>query len=259
MSGLANVSLKQETIFVALRTVLATFGFGTVEASGEFPIIQGQVNRVPEPIEQDFIVMWPIRRERLATNIDTDSDASLVGSITANILTVASASGLIYQGLPVYGTGISDGCRVIAQLSGTPGGIGTYALSGTTDVTSETIYCGSHNATQYLEFVVQCDVHGPSSADNATILSTLFRDQYAVSAFIDAGYAISPLFTDDPRQAPFINAEQQFEERWIVDVHMQVNITIVVTQQFAVELHISTLTPTPVDGLIPVDVIYPAN
>lgn len=92
--------------------------------------------------------------------------------------------------------------------------------------------------TQATEIVIQCDVHGPSSADNAARLATLWRDQFGCAAFQNIPASITPLYADDPKQIPFENGEQQTEERWVVDIHMQANIAVTVSQQFADELQI---------------------
>lgn len=62
------LSVTQDAIFTELRSFLLTIiqpGYPTIE------VIQGQVNRVPEPAVDDFIVMWPIHNGRLSTNVDT--------------------------------------------------------------------------------------------------------------------------------------------------------------------------------------------
>ena len=40
-------------------------------------------------------------------------------------------------------------------------------------------------------------------------------------------------YADDPKQVPFLNAENQIENRWIVEAHIQVNPSITIPQQFA--------------------------
>ena len=245
------ISITETNIFTALKAVLLTFGLQT--SSGvDLPspqIIKGQVNRVPEPQATDFIVMWPLMRNRLATNIDDWLDNSFVGSITSNVLTVTLINkGSVIVGLPIYGVSVATGCKIKAQTSGTAGGIGTYSVSTTSNITSTTLYGGEYDATQYTEMVIQCDVHGPASGDNAQRISTLMRDMYGVMAFQNVIDGIVPLYTDDPRQVPFTNAEQQWEERWVIDVHLQVNIELVLSQQFAAALTV---------GVISVEATYP--
>ena len=55
---------------------------------------------------------------------------SFTGSIAGNVLTVtAVASGSIYPGTTISGTGVASGTMVASQLSGTALGIGTYSLN----------------------------------------------------------------------------------------------------------------------------------
>ncbi len=55
---------------------------------------------------------------------------SVTGSIVNDILTVtAVGSGTVYAGAVISGTNIFTGTEIASQLSGTPGGVGTYLLS----------------------------------------------------------------------------------------------------------------------------------
>ncbi|MFI4935538.1 MAG: hypothetical protein ACHP7N_13020 [Caulobacterales bacterium] len=64
---------------------------------------------------------------------------SITGSITGTQLTVtAVASGTVAVGQTLYGTGIPAGTTITAQVTGT-GGTGTYAISTSETVASETI------------------------------------------------------------------------------------------------------------------------
>ncbi|MER9376004.1 DUF3383 domain-containing protein [Mesorhizobium sp. M0491] len=56
--------------------------------------------------------------------------ASVTGSIAGNVLYVtAVASGKLVNGAVLSGTGVTAGTQITSQLSGTPGGIGEYAVS----------------------------------------------------------------------------------------------------------------------------------
>lgn len=56
--------------------------------------------------------------------------SSFTGSIANDVLTVtAVGSGTIYPGTSISGTGVATGSKIVDQLTGTPGGIGTYALN----------------------------------------------------------------------------------------------------------------------------------
>lgn len=89
------------------------------------------------------------------------------------------------------------------------------------------------------QITIQCDVHGPNSADNAQVITTLMRDEYGFASFQASGFNVAPLYADDPRRLPFINGEQQYEDRWSIDVVLQANPVASVPQDFA-----NVLTPT---------------
>jgi hypothetical protein len=58
------------------------------------------------------------------------STFSVTGSVLGNVLSVTTVgSGTIYPGATVSGTNIASGSMVSYQISGTAGGIGTYALN----------------------------------------------------------------------------------------------------------------------------------
>lgn len=69
------------------------------------------------------------------------STFSVTGSIAGNVMTVtAVGSGTVVPGATISGTGVTTGTQVVSQLSGTPGGIGTYAVNlGGQSVASTTI------------------------------------------------------------------------------------------------------------------------
>jgi hypothetical protein len=196
-------------------------------------VIVGQVNRAAEP-EGDFAVMWPLRRPRLATNVDTAADVKFTGSIAAAVMTVtAVGSGVISPGRSLFGVGVAANSRVVVQLTGPSGGAGTYTVSPSQTVSTKTMSAGATDIEQATEAVMQIDVHGPNSADNAQTISTLFRDDYAVQQLAAAAIAISPLYADDPKQMPFMNAANQFEDRWVVEAHLQINPVVTTPQEYA--------------------------
>ncbi len=238
----SGINITEPQIVSAVALVLGYFGMTDYNGNA-IPIIKGQVNRVPTPPVGDYAVIWPIMRNRLATNYDWVSDAQITGSVAGNLLTVGTVlSGQVIGGTSVYQIGSAAGLLIMSQKSGTPGGVGVYVLAGTGSITSQTLYVGSRNSIISTEIVYQVDIHGAASADNATRLATLFRDQFAVDQFAATGIDLSPLYADDPRQIAFDNAEDQTEFRWSVDLHMQANIAITTGQQFADTL---TATATP--------------
>ena len=225
-----NLSITQSQIFTVLRNFILSVVPSGVE------VFRAQINRVPEPSGTDFVEMTPIFQERLATNIDILVEALFVGSITATTLTITSVlAGALSVGSQIYGNGISANTFITALGTGT-GGTGTYTVNNSQTFASGLIQAGTSEVEQYTQVTVQLDVHGPSSADNAQVITTLFRDQYATQMFYQSGFDMAPLYTSDPRQSPFINGEQQYEDRWTIDLVLQANPVLSVPLQFAVEL-----------------------
>lgn len=105
------------------------------------------------------------------------------------------------------------------------------------------------SALQPTQADVQLDIHGDASTDHAQVISTLFRDAYCVKVFADLGLAMTPLYADDGHQVPFINAQKQYEDRWVMNLALQVDPVVSTNQDFA-----NTLGPV---GLIEVDTTYP--
>lgn len=205
-------------------------------------VIVGQVNRVASP-EGDYVVMWPLRRPRLSTNVDSSTDAKFTGSIAGAVMTISAVlAGAMNVGAVVYGVGVAANTAVVNQINGTPGGDGQYTIAPSQTVTSTTLSAGATVIEQSTEVVYQIDVHGPESADNVQTISTAFRDQYGVSLF--AGTGVTPLYCDDPRQMPFQTAAVQFEDRWSIDVHMQADPTLSVPTQFADAANVTVISVT---------------
>lgn len=223
-----TVSPNQDDIYTALRGFLV----GILPAGVE--VVQGQINRVPEPQGQDFVVMWAINRPRLSTNVDGAQDILFTASIAATLLTVSAVNlGELQDGLTLFGANLAAGTEIGTQVSGTTGGIGIYNVTPSQNVSSQSMAAGFVDVLQPTEVIIQLDVHGSSSDDNVQIISTLFRDTYGVDAIQAINPDVTPLYTSDPRQIPFTNAEQQIETRWVVEAHLQVNQSIIVPQQFA--------------------------
>lgn len=63
--------------------------------------------------------------------------ASFTASIATTTLTVSAISaGAIFPSMQISGTGVTAGTRIVAQLTGTAGGTGTYTVSTSQTVTS---------------------------------------------------------------------------------------------------------------------------
>lgn len=252
---MVQLSLTEEQTFSALRSFLLACLPAGIE------VIQAQTNRVPEPAGSEFVLMTKSMRERISTNKDSYVDAVFTGSIaivspTSTVLTITNVGfGALATGRTLLGENIAANTVILAQLTGTPGGIGTYSVSIPQTVTSQKIAAGVMNSLQPVKFTAQLDIHGEFSADNAHIISTLFRDEYGVELFKASGFDVTPLYAGEARQLPFNNSEQQVETRWTMDVVMQCNPIVTVPQYFADQLNFGDLTTT--SGVISVYASYP--
>lgn len=255
------VSPTQDDTLTVLKALLGTIVLDDTE------IFQSQENRVPEPVVDNYIMMTPRGRHRLSTNRDSFLDCAFAASILNNQLTVTAIPiGKIVPPAQIFSPSFDLNVPVFiqSQISGMPGGIGVYQLSVAPDVAPSSnigqfvigqspiegtkFASGAAAMLQPTDFVVQLDIHGPLSADNAQTIATVLWDEIAWSFFQSRNPNIAPLYCDDPQQLPFWNDQQQIENRWVISVHIQVNATVTAPQQFADRVKV---------GLINVDAEYP--
>lgn len=102
--------------------------------------------------------------------------------------------------------------------------------------------------TQATMLTIQVDTFGPASGDNAQLIQTLLRSDWACDQFAGYDFDVTPLYTSEPRQMKFTNESMQVEQRWTIDVQLQANHVVTVPQEFAGEI---------VAGVISVDAAYP--
>lgn len=207
------------------------------------PVIRGQVNRAAEPSDTSFVVMNPLRTQRISTDAVTSSDVKFTGSISDTELTVTDVTtGTIGVGLRLFGTGVTSGTTITALGTGT-GGTGTYTVSESQTVESGIMSAGTSAYSQDLIFVIQIDCHdnpdASGSCDNAQIISTMMRSSYATEWFENNYSSVVPLYADDPTQVPFTNAEQQYETRWVVEAQLEFKPSVSVPQEYADSVSVS--------------------
>lgn len=111
-------------------------------------------------------------------------------------------------------------------------------------------------AEQGTELRVQLDAYGAASGDWAVQLSTLLRDDFGCVALagVDGGGIplnppiCQPLYVQEPRMAPLVDSEDQYEQHWIVEAVLQYNPVTATPMEFANEASVT---------LINVDKAYP--
>lgn len=166
------------------------------------------------------------------------TQVSLFTSLRALILTLIDCE--VVQGL---GNGVPTplgGFITITELSKIRLATNTHIYADPTPTT------GTTAAQQAMQVTVQIDCYGPESSDWAAILATMLRDEYACDLLAPVA---QPLHADDPKMAPMINGEDQYDQRWMITAVLQVNPVVSLPMQFfeAVDLN-----------LIEVDATYPA-
>lgn len=211
-------------------------------------VVTAQSNRVPEPTAPNFVVMSPLRIPRIATNLDSWADVQFAGSIAGTVMTVTSvAFGTVSAGATIFGTGVAADTTVSSQISGLPGGAGTYAVTPSQTVGAETMAAGAQTYEMDSEMVVQLDFHSAdlTSSDAAATVATLARDEYAFDFFAALEpplNSVYPLLADDPIQRPFISGESQYEWRWIVEFRLQINQVVSASAQYATSAKIDVIS-----------------
>jgi hypothetical protein len=249
--GTINPGDQLNGVGVAPGTTVESFqssagGTGTyfVEPSQTLPqttmgngvaIIAGQQNRAAEPAFPSFVVLTPIAFTRLETNLDESADVRFQGSISGNVLTVSQVFfGQVGPGALLFGSGVAAGTSIVSNGTGP----GLFVVSVPQTLSSRVLSCGATLVTQGAQVTVQIDFHSAdlTAGDMAQTVSTLLRDPYGVDFFAALAPPLNgvvPLYADDPKQVPFVNAEQQYEWRWTLDAQFQVNQTVSVPQQYA--------------------------
>ena len=223
------------TYLISLSQTVAT---ATTMATG-VAIVAGQANRVSAPNDPWYVVMTPMFSKRLGTNQDNSADVKFTGSIAANTLTVSAVqAGTVTPGPTIFAPNVAANTQIIQQLTGPQGGAGTYLVSAGQTISSQTMSAGAKQMFMSEEWTVQVDFFSPDylSGDFARTVSIGLRDELCSSFFSALApplYNVSPLYADDPRQAPFIDAENQYEWRWMLEVKLQVDETISVPQTYA--------------------------
>ncbi|KKF37913.1 hypothetical protein SY86_18780 [Erwinia tracheiphila] len=86
--------------------------------------------------------------------------------------------------------------------------------------------------TEVRQAEIQVDIYGDGAGDRAIALETLFRTGYAYDAIKAIDARVAPLYSTEAIQAPMINAENQWQERYMLTLYLQVHITIDVQQDF---------------------------
>ncbi|MGF6604581.1 hypothetical protein P3T23_009337 [Paraburkholderia sp. GAS448] len=116
----ASLSLTESQTLAALRAFLLSVLPAGVEA------IRGQDNRLPEPPGANFVVMTPVLRERLETNVDAWRDGYPDAPSVRDVL---QATKLTVQ-IDVHGPSGADHTQTITTLWRDPCACDAFTASG---------------------------------------------------------------------------------------------------------------------------------
>lgn len=98
------------------------------------------------------------------------------------------------------------------------------------------------------QMMVQVDIFGEQAFNVASIIEATWRSTWGCETLAGLNSLMQPLYADEPRQLAFIDSNQQYEDRWSVDLNLQINQSISIPQEFS-----DTLTVE----LIEIDSTYP--
>lgn len=123
----------------------------------------------------------PTTTSAATTAIAAGTAATGTGTIQGNVLTISGVTNTIYPGAVVTGTGVASGTTVVAQLSGTPGGAGTYAVN----IPSQSVASTAITVTPYV-MTVGGAVTGPAITTGAVIQSSGTATGVVIGAAVTA-------------------------------------------------------------------------
>ena len=109
----------------------------------------------------------------------------------------------------------------------------THTLDSLTQTTETT------RPTQYEVWI---DCYGPNAGDWAVMLTTLFRDPFGCDSFTTHLPGSAPLYCTDPKQAPLVTGEENYQKRWRFSALIQYNPVITTPQQSATVIDVTAVS-----------------
>lgn len=94
--------------------------------------------------------------------------------------------------------------------------------------------------TEVRQADVQVDIYGESAGDRAIALETSFTSGYAYDKIKAIDNRLAPLYSTAAIQAPMINAESQWQERYTITLSLQAHITVSFPQDYFDKAEITT-------------------
>lgn len=110
-------------------------------------------------------------------------------------------------------------------------------LSTTTHDYDDEPSAGTETIARQTDVTIQIDLYGEQSPDYVQVLTTLLRDEYGCTALKASG--VQPLYCTDPMPMPLVNGEEQYERRWMTQLHLQGNLAVSTPMEFADKLEVT--------------------
>lgn len=117
------ITPDEDAVYIALRAFLQDM-LPRVSVGEGFVVVVGQDNRVPEPKNSDYIVMWPLRMPRLSTTVEKLIAAGLQSTYT-------QSSQCAIQ-LDVHGDQAFNNASIISTMFRSSYAVDFFANLGTT-------------------------------------------------------------------------------------------------------------------------------
>lgn len=86
--------------------------------------------------------------------------------------------------------------------------------------------------TEVRQAEIQVDLYGENAGDRAIELETVFASSYGYETIKALDDRLAPLYSSEAIQAPMINAESQWQERYIITLSLQAHITVTLRQDY---------------------------
>lgn len=139
--------------------------------------------------------------------------------------------------------GLELGSCIQAQADRVPMPLGKFnvitplrfrRLGTTTDIKGDTgdNTTATMGYTEVRQAEIQVDMYGESAGDRAITLETLFASSYGYETIKGLDVRLAPLYSTEAIQAPMINAESQWQERYIITLTLHAHITVTLRQDY---------------------------
>lgn len=107
-------------------------------------------------------------------------------------------------------------------------------LSTTRDVSQDTgdPSTSEMGYTEVRQADIQVDIYGQGAGDRAIALETTFASSYGYDRIKSIEPRLAPLYSSPAIQAPMIDAESQWQERYTLTLSLQAHITVSFPQDY---------------------------